>query len=138
MLNLLGGQVTDLGLSEITGLKGLTYLNLADTHVTDRGLKELQGPHGTHTPGPSGVGTDEALKQLQSLANLRSLDVGSGSEVTDVGLKGERIPQAGEVELDTRECDRCGLEEMKHFKSLVFGPHFDEGHRSPESGTSSG
>jgi internalin A len=55
--------VTDAGLKELAGLKGLTRLSLSRTGVTDAGLKELAG-----------------------LKNLKNLSL-SGTSVTDAGAK---------------------------------------------------
>jgi hypothetical protein len=41
-LDLSGTRVTDAGLKELAGLKGLQTLHLGGTRVTDAGLRELQ------------------------------------------------------------------------------------------------
>jgi hypothetical protein len=42
VLNLAATDVTDAGLEELAGLKGLTWLILGNTNVTQAGVRDLQ------------------------------------------------------------------------------------------------
>ena len=111
--------VTDVGLKELAGLKGLQTVLLDDTGVTDAGLKELAGLKGLQTLGLNVTQiTDAGLKQLAGLKGLQALHLG-GTGVTDAGLKelaglkGLRTLSLG----DTKVTD-AGLKELGGLQGL--------------------
>ena len=91
LLNLAGNRVTDTGLAELTRFRQLQRLDLSLLPITDRGVAALSGLHelreltllfGEGFAGP--LLTDEAVRSLQSLPRLESLDL-TGTGVTDAG-----------------------------------------------------
>jgi hypothetical protein len=80
--------VTEAGLKELAGLKGLQALDLGGTNVTDAGLKQLAALKGLETLSLFGCEevTDAGLKELVDLKGLKELNL-SHTKVTDVGLK---------------------------------------------------
>ena len=87
LLILDGTEITDAGLMNLNGLKGLAGLTLGRTKVTDGGLQDLEAwPH-LWCLGLSGTKvTDEGMKSLEKLNELKELELGN-TGVTDVGLK---------------------------------------------------
>jgi hypothetical protein len=86
-IDLGGTNVTDAGLKELAGLKGLTYLALEGTRVTDVGLKELAGLKGLTDLHLGGTKvTDAGLKELVKLKGLSHLDL-IRATVTDKGVQ---------------------------------------------------
>ena len=65
-VNLNATEVTDAGLKELAGLKGLKRLGLAATKVTDAGLKELAALKGLQT-----VDLSEATVTFAGVAELQ-------------------------------------------------------------------
>jgi hypothetical protein len=79
--------VTDAGLKELVGLKGLQSLSLGGTKVTDAGLKELAELKGLQRLELSSTKvTDAGLKELAGLKGLQTLYL-SDTNVTDEGVK---------------------------------------------------
>jgi Ricin-type beta-trefoil lectin domain-like/Leucine Rich repeat len=82
-----GTEVTDAGLKELAGLKRLQRLHLGGRQVTDAGLKELAGLKGLQTLGLGGTKVaDAGLTELAGLKGLQTLDL-HNTQVTDAGLK---------------------------------------------------
>jgi internalin A len=80
-------EVTDAGLKELAGLKGLQTLRLGRTQVTDEGLKDLAKLKGLQTLSLYGTQvTDAGLKELTGLKELHTLNLIS-TKVTDAGVK---------------------------------------------------
>jgi Leucine-rich repeat (LRR) protein len=113
-LSLRGTHVTDAGLKELAGLKNLQWLNLSGTHVTDAGLKELAGLKGLKTLSLSGIRvTDAWLKELAGLKGLKTLDL-STTRVTDAGLKElAALKQLQHLYLRATQVTDAGLRELR-------------------------
>jgi hypothetical protein len=84
-------ELTDKGLKEVAGalaaLKDLKWLDLSRTQVTDTGLKEVAGLKGLQKLRlPATEVTDAGLKHLKKLKELRELDL-SITKVSDKGVK---------------------------------------------------
>ncbi len=78
--------VTDSQLRHLSGLRGLSFLDLSGTPITDAGLVHLQGLFNLEVLmlWDTAV-TDEGLSLLRHLTSLRHLGVGN-TAVTDAGL----------------------------------------------------
>jgi len=86
-----GTELTDKWLKEVAGalaaLKDLKWLDLYQTEVTDAGLKELAGLKGLQKLRLSATGvTDAGLKHLKELKELRELNL-AATKVSDKGVK---------------------------------------------------
>ena len=78
--------LTDEGLKELKGLKGLQELHLgSDNKVTDKGLAHLAGLNLKSLNLPPRAMTDEGLKQLSRFERLDWLRVGN-SKMTNEGI----------------------------------------------------
>lgn len=87
-LNVRGKDITDAGLVNIKGSKGLIKLHLEKTKVTDGGLellKELENLEYLNLYGTAV--TDAGLKHLEGLKKLRRLYLWQ-TQVTDAGVAG--------------------------------------------------
>jgi len=118
-LSLRGPQVTDAGLVELAGLKGLQMLDLTGTQVTDAGLRELAGLKGLHTLELGGTQvTDAGMKGLAGLKGLQSLHL-AGTRVTDAGLKELSALKALQMlDLQTTRVTDAGLRELAALTGL--------------------
>jgi serine/threonine protein kinase/Leucine-rich repeat (LRR) protein len=112
-------KVTDAGLKELAGLKGLQSLELGFTQVTDIGLKELAGLQALRDLGLGGTKvTDAGLKELAGLKSLQQLDL-FATQVTDAGLKELAGFQALQIlGLGGTQVTDAGLKELTGLKSL--------------------
>ena len=78
--------VTDVQLRHLSGLRGLSFLDLSGTPVTDAGLVHLQGLFNLEVLMLWDTAiTDEGLFLLRHLTSLRHLGLGN-TAVTDAGL----------------------------------------------------
>jgi hypothetical protein len=110
--------VTDAGLKELAGLRGVQTLYLSGCEgVTDAGLKELaqlKGLQSLDLSGCQGV-TNAGLKELAELKGLQSLDLNHCRGVTDAGLK-ELAALKGLRYLELRGCEKvtdAGVAELQ-------------------------
>ena len=146
-LNLELTSVTDAGLQEVAGLKDLEALNLRATRITVAGLPKLAVLRHLESldlsdPPPLYRGevlsiheirskrrikgldlflpavTDEGLKQLAALTNLRSLSLGD-NPVTDAGLMElAALPRLQVLDLRRTKVTDKGLKHLKRFPHL--------------------
>jgi len=85
-VDLRGCPVTDADMKELTGLRGVTELLLAETRISDAGLKEVARLPVLNTLNLSDTAvTDAGLKELSGLVFLQTLDL-SNTAVTGAGL----------------------------------------------------
>ncbi len=115
-------HITDQGMSEIKGLRGITDLSLYFTeYVTDEGLAAIKdwkklkrlNLHGTKAG-------DTALEHISGISTLESLNVGS-TLMTDVGL--ERLTQLTkltELTMGGNELGDAGLQALRQMSALTF------------------
>ncbi|MCS6850257.1 MAG: hypothetical protein NZ700_03690 [Gemmataceae bacterium] len=82
-----GTRVTDAGLKELAGLKGLQSLDLLGTRVTDAGLKELAGLKLKELYIPDQARTDLGLKHYLAAVEPPTRLYLSSWRLTDAGLK---------------------------------------------------
>jgi len=116
----LGGRV--IRRSNVPG-KQIIVVILTSTKLTDAALKELEL---ARFKGLVGLGlrgtqvTDEGMKHLGLLKNLRILSLGN-TKVTDVGLNElAGLKSLGTLELDQTEVTNAGMKVVAGFKSLVW------------------
>ncbi len=86
-LSLSGPAVTDNTLATVARMKNLQAIDLTDTSITDDGLKHLQGLtdlRHLHLRGNGGI-TDAGMWSLRPLTRLESLDL-SATKISDAGL----------------------------------------------------
>ncbi len=117
VVDLRGSGVTDEGLVQLKGLKGLHKLYLGRTEISDAGLKHIAGLVGLESLILSETKvTDAGLKQLAGMKKLTNLEV-SGTAVTDLGLKELRELKA----LTTLFANRTKVTDkgVKAFKAAV-------------------
>jgi hypothetical protein len=82
-----GTRVTNQGLTLVTKMKHLTFLNLTGTQVSDTGLKQLLTAKDLQYLSLRATGlTDAGLKEVAKLNTLVWLRLGS-TAVTDAGLR---------------------------------------------------
>jgi Leucine-rich repeat (LRR) protein len=112
-------EVTDAGLKELAGLRGLSYLDLAFTPVTGAGLKELAALKALSSLGLGGTRvTNEGLKKLARLKGLSSLDL-RRTRVTDAGLKElAGLKHLTSLDLSGTRVTEVGLKELAGLKRL--------------------
>ena len=85
-VDLYGTQITDAGLTHLTGLPALQFLGLGSTEVADAGLTHLMGLPALETLNLDGTQvTDVGLTHLTGLTGLKTLYL-YGTQVTDAGL----------------------------------------------------
>lgn len=95
-------KISDAGLKELTELRHLKWLDLADTQITDVGLAELRKLTNLEELGLTGtMVTNVGIKELQGLEHLQVLD-----------LWGTRVDDAGLIELS-------GIKSLRH---VIVGP----------------
>ncbi len=115
-------HITDQGMSEIKGLRGVTDLNLYFAeYITDEGLAAIKdwkklkrlNLHGTKAG-------DTALEHISGISTLESLNVGA-TLMTDVGL--ERLTQLTkltELTMGGNELGDAGLQALRQMSGLTF------------------
>jgi hypothetical protein len=84
---LLPDTTTDTDLDELCELRGLRYLYLRSPLITDRGFSTVAGLRGLIALGLRGTAiTDTGLRHLESMSNLRLLNLEQCPNITDAGL----------------------------------------------------
>ena len=122
MLNLEGNRITDTGLKELKGLKGLREIGLGWTGITDAGLEELNAfPDLEHlTLGDTKV-TDNGLKTLEGLSKLEWLDLQQDKAITDAGMTTlARMKNLKFLVLHLTSVTDAGVRELHTLKNLKF------------------
>src|SRR5262249_37577077 len=111
-----GTQVSDEGLMELQGLKGLTSLRLSGTNATTAALTPFENLTDLK---PSGQLTDAGLRDISTLTRLTHLDL-SHRQVTDVGLKNlSTLTRLTHLDLSFTQVTDAGLQELAGLTSLV-------------------
>lgn len=115
-------HITDQGMQELKGLRGITDLNLYFTeYVTDEGLAAIKewkklkrlNLHGTKAG-------DTALEHISGLTALESLDVGS-TLMTDVGLERLTVlPNLHQLTMGGNELADAGLQALRQMPGLTY------------------
>lgn len=115
-------HITDQGMQEIKGLRGITELNLYFTeYVTDEGLAAIKdwkklkrlNLHGTKAG-------DTALEHISGIISLESLDVGS-TLMTDVGLERlTMLTNLRELTMGGNELGDAGLQALRQMPGLTY------------------
>ncbi len=115
-------HITDAGLQEIKGLRGITNFNLYFAqYVTDEGVAAIQNwkqlrrlnLHGTKAG-------DTALEHIAGMTALESLDVGS-TLMTDVGLERlTMLTNLKELTMGGNELGDAGLQALRQMPTLTY------------------
>ncbi|MDP9171872.1 MAG: hypothetical protein M3N54_14745 [Acidobacteriota bacterium] len=115
-------HITDQGMQEIKGLRGITELNLYFAeYVTDEGLAAIKdwkklrrlNLHGTKAG-------DTALEHISGIAALEALNVGS-TLMTDVGLERlTMLPHLKELTMGGNELGDAGLQALRQMHGLTY------------------
>ena len=115
-------HITDGGIQEIKGLRGITDFNLYFAqYVTDEGVAAIQdwkklrrlNLHGTKAG-------DTALEHIAGITALESLDVGS-TLMTDVGLERlTSLPNLKELTMGGNELGDAGLQALRQMPTLTY------------------
>lgn len=133
-INLRYAKVTDAGLAELVHCGSLTELVLAGTQVSDAGLPHLMKlPRldtlflGFHSHGDGANITDEGLKTVGKLVNLRLLDL-SGTKISGEGLAHLKdLKNLKTLHLESTDVSEADLTYLEPFKSLEWLSLHDEG-----------
>jgi thiol-disulfide isomerase/thioredoxin/Leucine-rich repeat (LRR) protein len=116
-------KVTGAGLAALAALKSLGHLNLSGTRIGDAGLANLkQLPSlvslglGVYNTGADI--TDEGLKTIGEIVNLKSLDL-AGNKITDAGLIHLRnLTRLENLGLDNTGITEAGLANLEPLQAL--------------------
>lgn len=115
----LSGPLTDAGLSFLTELRELEFLNLPRTHVTGPGLcfaRELPRLHSASLA--SSACNDDGLRVIATLQQLTYLNL-SGTRITDQGLPHlAKLKYLEELNLADTAVEDAGIEALSNLKSL--------------------
>jgi hypothetical protein len=121
-LNLSLTHITDQGMTEIKGLKGIVDLDLYFCeYVTDEGVAAIKdwrklkrlNLHGTKS-------SDTALEHISGISMLESLNVGS-IMLTDVGLERlTTLPRLRELTMGGNELGDAGLQALRQMPALTY------------------
>ena len=114
-----GAHISNAGLKELSRLKDLTVLNLAETSIGDSGLKEIRELKNLTTLDLDTTQiTDAGLKEIKGLKSLTTLKLGS-TQITDAGLKEIRgFKNLTDLELYRTKITDAGLKEIRDLKKL--------------------
>ncbi len=115
-------RITDHGLKQLRGLKGIRELNLYFAeNVTDEGIAALKGWKDLRKLNLRGTKiTDTTIEHLAGLTALESLDIGF-AQVTDNGLeKLAVLENLKELTLGGNKLTDVGLEALKPLQSLQY------------------
>src|SRR3954451_5086235 len=145
-VDLRGTWVTDTDLRRLTRLPSLNYLDLSLTHITDQGMQELKGLRGivelnlyfaeyVTDEGLAAIkewkklrrlnvhGTkvsDTTLEHISGITSLESLNVGSAM-ITDVGLERlSTLPNLKELTMGGNELGDAGLQALRQMPGLTY------------------
>jgi hypothetical protein len=115
-------HITDQGMQELKGLRGIVELNLYFAeYVTDEGLAAIKewkklrklNVHGTKV-------SDTTLEHISGIASLESVNVGSAM-LTDVGLERlTTLPNLKELTMGGNELGDAGLQALRQIPTLTY------------------
>ena len=138
--------VTDSDLRKLLALPDLSYLNLSLTHITDQGMQEIKGLKGivdldlyfaeyVTDEGVAAIkdwkklkrlnlhgtkASDTSLDHVSGISTLESLNVGSVM-LTDVGLERLTIlPNLKELTMGGNELGDAGLQALRQMPTLTY------------------
>lgn len=117
-VTLASNNITDIGVTRLSSLPGLEFLDLSRTPCSGESLGALRGLRNLRELGVAHV-TDAGMKSIGRLANLKSLTIQAPGSLTDVGLAHlSALKDLEELYLADASIDGTGLGLMGRLEHL--------------------
>lgn len=114
-LSIIWGQITTKGVAPLRSLTELTHLTLERNDLSDLGPEPLAGmTKMEHLSLENSKASDAVLQAVKNMPNLKSLNLGYASKVSDAGLPNlYGLKQLADISLIGTEVTPSGVEKLK-------------------------